>query len=80
MPRADDLPSIDVGFANVPAATNLLGVKGVGESGTVGAPPTIINAILDALRPLGVDHIDMPATPPRVRAAIEHAQLGRVMP
>ena len=69
MPRADDLPAIDVGFANVPATTNPLGVKGVGESGTVGAPPTIINALLDALRPLGVHHIDMPATPARVRAA-----------
>jgi carbon-monoxide dehydrogenase large subunit len=53
---------------------NPLGAKGVGESGTLGAPPALINAVLDALRPLGVDQIDMPATPSRVWAAIKKAQ------
>jgi len=48
-------------------------VKGIGESGTIGAPPTVINAILDALHPLGVAHIDMPATPARVWEAIREA-------
>ena len=47
----------------MPCKTNPLGVKGIGESGTIGAPPTIINAVIDALKPLGVEQIDMPATP-----------------
>ena len=66
MPRADDMPDFELEFHEVPCTTNPLGVKGVGEAGSVGAPPTVINAILDALRPLGVDHIDMPATPGRI--------------
>jgi carbon-monoxide dehydrogenase large subunit len=66
MPRSADLPLFTTEFHNVPCKTNPLGVKGVGEAGSVGAPPTVINAILDALRPLGVDHIDMPATPARI--------------
>jgi carbon-monoxide dehydrogenase large subunit len=71
MPRAADLPPhYEVDFIDVPAKTNPLGVKGVGEAGCVGAPPAVILAILDALRPLGVDHIDMPATPHRVWQAI----------
>jgi carbon-monoxide dehydrogenase large subunit len=74
MPRADDLPAFDLDFIEVPCKTNPLGVKGVGEAGSVGAPPTVMNAILDALRPLGVEHIDMPATPRRVWEAIQAAQ------
>jgi carbon-monoxide dehydrogenase large subunit len=66
MPRSDDLPPFTLDFHEVPCTTNPLGVKGVGEAGSVGAPPTVINAILDALRPLGVDHIDMPATPAQI--------------
>ena len=53
--------------------TNPLGVKGIGESGTIGAPPTIINAVLDALRPMNVGHLDMPLTPHRVWQAIQTA-------
>jgi carbon-monoxide dehydrogenase large subunit len=74
MPRADDLPAFDLDFIEVPCRTNPLGVKGVGEAGSVGAPPTVINAILDALRPLGVGHVDMPATPRRVWEAIRAAR------
>jgi carbon-monoxide dehydrogenase large subunit len=71
MPRADDLPPhYELDFIDVPARTNPLGVKGVGEAGCVGAPPAVILAILDALRPLGVEHLDMPATPQRVWQAI----------
>jgi carbon-monoxide dehydrogenase large subunit len=71
MPRASDLPlHYELDFIDVPAKTNPLGVKGVGEAGCVGAPPAVILAILDALRPLGVEHIDMPATPQRVWQAI----------
>ena len=74
MPRADDFPHFELGFHDVPAKTNPLGIKGIGEAGTVGATPAVINAILDALRPLGVEHIDMPATPNRVWEAIEAAR------
>jgi len=75
MPRAADLPPhYELDFIDVPAKTNPLGVKGVGEAGCVGAPPAVILAILDALRPLGVEHIDMPATPPRVWQAIQGAR------
>ena len=58
----------------IPCKTNPLGVKGIGESGTIGAPPTIINAVIDALSPLGVDAIDMPATPLRVWQTIQAAK------
>jgi carbon-monoxide dehydrogenase large subunit len=74
MPRADDLPPIAIAFHNVPARTNPLGVKGIGEAGCTGSPPAIMNAILDALRPLGVTHLDMPATAPRVWHAIQAAR------
>jgi carbon-monoxide dehydrogenase large subunit len=74
MPRADDFPSFAVDHHDVPAKTNPLGVKGIGEAGTTGAPPAVMNAILDALRPLGVKHLDMPATPVRVWRAIEAAK------
>jgi carbon-monoxide dehydrogenase large subunit len=75
MPRADDVPMhYDMDFIDVPATTNPLGVKGVGEAGCVGAPPAIMNALLDALRPLGVNHLDMPATPRRVWEAIRGAK------
>jgi aerobic carbon-monoxide dehydrogenase large subunit len=73
MPRAGDMPSIDANMEEIPCKTNPLGVKGIGESGTIGAPPTIINAVIDALRPLGVEAIDMPASPPRVWEAIQRA-------
>jgi carbon-monoxide dehydrogenase large subunit len=78
IPRADDLPAIAVDFSPVPSLSNPLGVKGVGEGGTVAATPTVMNAILDALAPLGVSDVAMPATPERVwralRAAASSAQ------
>ena len=75
MPRAGDLPHhYELDFIDVPAKTNPLGVKGVGEAGCVGAPPAVMNAILDALRPLGVTELDMPATPRRVWEALQHAK------
>jgi len=73
MPRADLYPPIGVQLEEIPCKTNPLGVKGIGESGTIGAPPTVINALLDALAPLGVEHIDMPATPRRVWESIAQA-------
>jgi len=73
MPRADDFPEMVSGLTEVPATTNPLGIKGAGEAGATGAPPAVIGAILDALRPLGIEHIDMPATPHRVWQAIHKA-------
>ena len=70
LPRADDLPDIEVELLEVPCAGNPLGVKGAGEAGAVGSPPAVINAIIDALSVDGVTHIDMPATPEKVWKAI----------
>ena len=75
MPRADDLPPIAFGHHDTPCRTNPLGVKGAGEAGCVGAPPAMVNAVLDALKPLGVEDIGMPATPERVWQAIRRAKL-----
>ena len=72
--HADDLPPLDITLAELPTAVNPLGVKGAGQAGCMAAPQTIINAVLDALAPLGVEHIDMPATPERVWRAIQSAQ------
>ncbi|WEY38887.1 MULTISPECIES: xanthine dehydrogenase family protein molybdopterin-binding subunit [Paraburkholderia] len=75
MPRASDLPSFNVETAKgTPCTHNPLGVKGCGEAGAIGSPPAIINAIVDALAPLGVKDIQMPATPHRVWSAIRAAQ------
>lgn len=73
MPRADDVPFFDVDSHGVPTKVNLLGAKGVGEAGTVGALPALVNAVNDALAPLGVRHLDMPVTPERVWRAIREA-------
>jgi carbon-monoxide dehydrogenase large subunit len=74
MPRAGVMPNVECALEEVPCKTNPLGVKGIGESGTIGAPPAVINALIDALSPLGVDAIDMPATPLRVWETIERAK------
>jgi carbon-monoxide dehydrogenase large subunit len=74
IPRATDLPDLDVTLTGVPTAGNPLGVKGAGQAGAIGAPQTVISAVLDALAPLGVRHIDMPATPHRVWQAIRAAR------
>jgi carbon-monoxide dehydrogenase large subunit len=67
IPRAGDLPFLDVSLAEgVPSLTNPMGIKGAGESGTVGAPPAFINAVVDALAQFGIDNIDMPTVPERV--------------
>ena len=74
MPRADDFPNITIGHVCTPCTTNPLGTKGCGEAGAIGSPPAVINAVLDALAPLGVKDIDMPASPNRVWAAIQQAK------
>jgi carbon-monoxide dehydrogenase large subunit len=76
LPRADDLPPLDITLAELPTAVNQLGVKGAGQAGCMAAPQTIINAILDALAPLGVEQIDMPATPERIWRAIRNRPGG----
>jgi aerobic carbon-monoxide dehydrogenase large subunit len=70
IPRADMVPAITIDFSPVPSTTNPLGVKGVGEGGTVASTPTVMNAILDALTPLGVADVPMPATPERIWRAL----------
>lgn len=74
MPRADDFCNMEIISAPVPTESNLIGAKGGGESGPTGALPTTINAVVDALKPLGVTHLDMPATPERVWQTIQAAQ------
>jgi aerobic carbon-monoxide dehydrogenase large subunit len=76
LPRAGDLPALDITLAEQPTTVNPLGVKGAGQAGCIGAPQTVINAILDALAPLGIDEIDMPATPERIWRAIQNARRG----
>jgi carbon-monoxide dehydrogenase large subunit len=75
VPRAGDLPMIGFASHPVPAKTNILGVKGCGEAGCAGAMPAVINAVLDALRPLGVRRVDMPATRQAVWEAISRARM-----
>ena len=74
LPRADDFPDIEVDLLEVPSASNPLGVKGAGEAGSVGSPPAVINAIIDALSVKGVTHIDMPATSENVWKAMSAAK------
>jgi carbon-monoxide dehydrogenase large subunit len=77
MPRADDVPFFEVDSHEVPTAVNPLGAKGVGEAGTVGALPALVNAVNDALAPLGIRHLDMPMTPERIWRAIREAKQRR---
>jgi aerobic carbon-monoxide dehydrogenase large subunit len=72
--RAEDLPAIEFAYNIVPCRTNPLGVKGAGEAGAIGAPPALVNAVVDALAELGIEHLDMPLTPERVWQAIQAAQ------
>jgi aerobic carbon-monoxide dehydrogenase large subunit len=73
LPRADDVPSFKVGTKVTPCTHNPLGVKGCGEAGAIGAPAAMMNAVMDALAPLGIKHLDMPASPHRVWSAIRQA-------
>jgi carbon-monoxide dehydrogenase large subunit len=74
MPRADDFPNFNIGHVCTPCTTNPLGTKGCGEAGAIGSPPAVMNAVLDALAPLGVKDLDMPASPNRVWTAIQQAK------
>jgi len=74
MPRAHLLPMLNLHAHAVPTPSNPLGAKGVGEAGTTGALPACLNAVLDALRSVGVAHFDMPTTPARIWSAINAAR------
>jgi aerobic carbon-monoxide dehydrogenase large subunit len=74
VPSAADLPSFTTARTTTPSTGNPLGVKGVGEAGTIASTPAVVNAIIDALRPLGVTDVPMPCTPERVWRAINEAQ------
>jgi carbon-monoxide dehydrogenase large subunit len=74
MIRAGHLCGIRVLMNQVPCTTNDLGVKGVGEAGACGAPHALVSAVVDALRPFGIAHLDMPLTPQRVWTAIQAAR------
>ena len=78
IPKPDFLPSFELDRIETPSPVNVLGAKGCGESGTIGATPAIVSAVIDALAPFGVTHIDMPLVPTRVWATIEDAR-RRVM-
>ena len=70
MPRADDVPPYNLKLVEYTCKTNPLGVKAVGEAGTIAAPAAVMNAVMNALRPTGVEHLNMPATPQKVWHAI----------
>ena len=72
--RAEDLPAIEFAYNVVPCRTNPLGVKGAGEAGAIGAPPALVNAVVDALAELGIEHLDMPITPERLWRTIHNAE------
>jgi carbon-monoxide dehydrogenase large subunit len=74
VPSAADLPTFVTDRTQTPATTNPLGVKGVGEAGTIASTPAVVGAVIDALRPLGVTDIEMPCTPQRVWRAIASAE------
>lgn len=74
VPRAEDLPSFDVVLDGAPTEANPLGVKGAGQAGCISAPPAIVNAVTDALSPLGIDHLQMPLTAEKVWRAVQAAR------
>jgi aerobic carbon-monoxide dehydrogenase large subunit len=66
MPRADDFSPFEFSYNVVPCTTNPMGIKGAGEAGAIGAPPAVVNAVVDALSEFGIEHVDMPVTPLRL--------------
>jgi carbon-monoxide dehydrogenase large subunit len=78
IPSAAEFPSFEVSHTVTPTTRNPLGAKGIGESGTTGSTAAVWNAVVDALRPYGVVHLDMPFTPERVWRAIHHAESSPV--
>jgi len=78
LPRADNIPSFEGNLTTeFPSRANRLGVKGSGQAGAIASPATIMNAVMNALAPFGVRHLDMPATPSRIWEAIHAARRGQ---
>jgi carbon-monoxide dehydrogenase large subunit len=73
IPTANEFPNIELGRTITPSETNELGVKGIGEAGTIASSAAIMNAVCDALSPFGVKHVDMPASPDRIWKLIHEA-------
>jgi carbon-monoxide dehydrogenase large subunit len=82
IPRADDVPAVEIEKMHTPSPRNPLGAKGLGEAGCIAIPPAVVNAAVDALTPYGVAHLDMPLTPARIMAALQNGQItsGRWQP
>jgi carbon-monoxide dehydrogenase large subunit len=76
IPAASEMPMFTLGSTVTPSTTNPLGVKGIGEAGTIASPPAVVNAVIDALAHLGVTHVEKPASPERVWRAIADARGG----
>jgi aerobic carbon-monoxide dehydrogenase large subunit len=76
VPKADWFPSFEVDRTETPTDVNPMGVKGAGETGTIASTPAVVNAVMDALAPLGIKHVDMPLTPERVWRAMRDAKSG----
>jgi carbon-monoxide dehydrogenase large subunit len=79
IPRADELPALELVTLATAAPSHPLGIKGCGEAGAAGAPPAVINALLHAMAPLGVTELDMPATPERVWRAMQRDRKKNVL-
>jgi carbon-monoxide dehydrogenase large subunit len=77
-PKASFLPTFELGSTETPSPTNAMGVKGVGETGTIASTPAVVNAVVDALSPFGITHLDMPLTPEKVWRAMRSAQRARM--
>jgi aerobic carbon-monoxide dehydrogenase large subunit len=76
VPRADEVPRAEIGHGHTPSPRNPLGAKGIGEAGTIGIPPAVVNAVVDALAPFGVRHVDMPLTAEKIWRAIRSGAGG----
>ncbi len=76
MPNSEQIPEFVTGAVETPSFRNPLGAKGVGEGGTIGAPPAVVNAVLDALAPLGIATIDMPVKPEKIWTQVQAARNG----
>ena len=78
IPKASNIPWIETSHTETPSPVNPLGVKGVGEAGTIGCSPAVVNSVVDALSPLGVRHIDMPLTPEKIWKLIQTWRPGMI--
>ena len=76
MPLAAEVPHFTIGLVETPSPFNPLGAKGVGEAGCIGGPPALVNAVLDALAPLGITTVDMPLKPEKIWSLIQQARQG----